>query len=129
MPLHEYECDVCGRRFEKIQKFSDPPIDVCPTCGGHVHKLISSPAFHLKGSGWYATDYAKKDTTGTDKTEGAKPGGDSKETSGAAQSEGSSDKDTSGKKSETPAASTSTSTSTETSTKTPPPKPAAKDQS
>ena len=62
MPLHEYECDVCGRRFEKIQKFSDPPIAVCPTCGGHVHKLISSPAFQFKGSGFYATDYAKKDS-------------------------------------------------------------------
>ena len=69
MPLHEYECDVCGRRFEKIQKFSDPLIEVCPTCGGHVHNLISSPAFQFKGSGWYVTDYGKKDTTGTDKTE------------------------------------------------------------
>ena len=123
MPLHEYECDVCGRRFEKIQKFSDPPIEVCPTCGGHVHKLISSPAFQFKGSGWYVTDYAKKDTTGTDKTE-AKSSGDSKESSGAAKSEGSSDKDAGGKKSETPAASASSESSTTTSTK-----PAAKDPS
>lgn len=57
MPLYEYQCDSCGRRFEKIQKFSDPLVDTCPTCGGKVHKLVSSPAFHLKGTGWYATDY------------------------------------------------------------------------
>src|SRR5437762_13932452 len=68
MPLHEYECDVCGRRFEKIQKFSDPPIEVCPTCGGHVHKLISSPAFQFKGSGWYVTDYARKILAGVRRT-------------------------------------------------------------
>ena len=95
MPLHEYECDVCGRRFEKIQKFSDPPIEVCPTCGGHVHKLISSPAFHLKGSGWYATDYAKK--TSTD----GKDAGESKGESAAAKDGGGSEKDSSEKKKDT----------------------------
>jgi putative FmdB family regulatory protein len=61
MPLYEYECDVCGHRFELIQKFSDAPVEKCPKCGGTVHKLQSAPAFHLKGTGWYATDYAKKD--------------------------------------------------------------------
>jgi putative FmdB family regulatory protein len=60
MPLYEYECDACGHRFERIQKFSDPPVDKCPTCGGKVHKLLSSPAIQFKGSGWYITDYAKK---------------------------------------------------------------------
>lgn len=63
MPLYEYECDACGHRFEAIQKFSDPPIETCPKCGSHVHKLMSAPAFHLKGSGWYITDYAKKDSS------------------------------------------------------------------
>jgi putative FmdB family regulatory protein len=62
MPLYEYECEICGHRFEKIRKFSDPPVEICPKCGGAVRKLIASPAFHLKGSGWYATDYAKKDS-------------------------------------------------------------------
>jgi putative FmdB family regulatory protein len=124
MPLHEYECDVCGRRFEKIQKFSDPPIEVCPTCGGHVHKLISSPAFHLKGSGWYVTDYAKKDTTGTDKTEKV-----SKDEAAPAKGDSGSEKDTGGKKSEPAATSPSPSTSSETSTKTTTPKPAAKEPS
>jgi putative FmdB family regulatory protein len=60
MPLYEYECQSCHRRLEKIQKFSDPPLEVCPHCGGRLEKMISSPAFHLKGSGWYATDYARK---------------------------------------------------------------------
>jgi putative FmdB family regulatory protein len=61
MPLYEYLCDECGHRFEKIQKFSDPLEDKCPKCGGPVHKLASSPAIQFKGSGFYITDYAKKD--------------------------------------------------------------------
>jgi putative FmdB family regulatory protein len=61
MPLYEYQCDACGHRFEKIQKFSDPLVDTCPKCGGVVRKLISSPAIQFKGSGFYITDYAKKD--------------------------------------------------------------------
>jgi putative FmdB family regulatory protein len=61
MPLYEYQCDACGARFELIRKFSDPPVEVCPTCGAAgLRKLVSSPAFQFKGSGWYATDYAKK---------------------------------------------------------------------
>ena len=60
MPLYEYQCDACGNRFEKIQKFSDPPPDTCPSCGGSVKKLLSSPAIQFKGTGWYITDYAKK---------------------------------------------------------------------
>jgi putative FmdB family regulatory protein len=64
MPLREYQCDACGHRFEVIQKMSDPPLEVCPKCGGVVHKLQAAPAFHLKGTGWYVTDYAKKDPSG-----------------------------------------------------------------
>jgi putative FmdB family regulatory protein len=61
MPLYEYQCDACGQRFEVIQKFSDPPADVCASCGkGPVHRLLSSPAIQFKGSGWYITDYAQK---------------------------------------------------------------------
>lgn len=64
MPLYEYECEACHNRFERIQKFSDPPVATCPKCGkGPVRKLISSPAIQFKGSGWYITDYAKKSTT------------------------------------------------------------------
>ena len=64
MPLYEYQCDACGHRFENIQKFSDPLIEKCPVCGGVVHKLMSSPAIQFKGTGWYITDYAKKDSGG-----------------------------------------------------------------
>jgi putative FmdB family regulatory protein len=61
MPLYEYECEACQKRFERIQKYSDAPIAVCPLCGkGPVKKLFSSPAIQFKGSGWYITDYAKK---------------------------------------------------------------------
>ena len=64
MPLYEYECESCGQRFEKIQKFSDPPADVCPHCGkGPVRKLLSSPAIQFKGSGFYITDYPKKSSS------------------------------------------------------------------
>src|SRR5215212_8650041 len=103
MPIREYECDVCGRRFEKIQKFSDPPIEVCPTCGGHVHKLISSPAFQFKGSGFYATDYAKKDPAG-----GSKGGSDSKHETAPPKDGAGSDKDTSTKKSDSDSSASTT---------------------
>jgi putative FmdB family regulatory protein len=80
MPLYEYECEACGSRFEKIQKFSDPPADVCAKCGkGPVRKLLSSPAIQFKGSGWYITDY-KKDTKNTKDTKDAKEPKDTKET-------------------------------------------------
>jgi putative FmdB family regulatory protein len=81
MPLYEYECDSCGHRFEVIQKFSDALVDKCPKCGAVVHKLMSSPAIQFKGSGWYITDYAKKDSTVATKAgqakEGSTSGGDS----------------------------------------------------
>lgn len=62
MPLYEYACETCGHRFEKIQKFSDALESVCPKCGGAVRKLMSSPAIQFKGSGFYITDYGKKDS-------------------------------------------------------------------
>jgi len=60
MPIYEYECLQCGKRTELLQRLADAPLAACPKCGGEVKKLISSPAFQFKGSGWYATDYAKK---------------------------------------------------------------------
>lgn len=57
MPLYEYECAACHRRTEKIQKFSDPEITVCPHCGGHLERLIHAPAVSFKGGGWYADGY------------------------------------------------------------------------
>jgi putative FmdB family regulatory protein len=58
MPLYEYECLACHRHTEKIQKFSDPEITQCPHCGGELKRVITAPAFALKGGGWYADGYA-----------------------------------------------------------------------
>jgi putative FmdB family regulatory protein len=57
MPLYEYECTACHKHTEKIQKFSDPEITTCPFCGGELKRVISAPAFALKGGGWYADGY------------------------------------------------------------------------
>jgi putative FmdB family regulatory protein len=86
MPLYEYQCESCAQRFERIQKYSDPPVAECPSCGGPVKKLLSSPAIQFKGSGWYITDYAKKPAPGDSKSES---GSDGK--SDGASKEGSSD--------------------------------------
>jgi len=64
MPIYEYQCLSCGKKTEQLQKLNDPPLAVCPTCGGELRKLISSPSFQFKGSGWYATDYAGKKGAG-----------------------------------------------------------------
>src|SRR5437867_2951743 len=81
MPLYEYECDACGERFERIQKFSDPPVEVCPHCGKKtVRKLLSSPAIQFKGTGWYITDYARKGAKDGDGGQSASA--DGKETKG-----------------------------------------------
>ena len=80
MPLYEYECPRTGKRFEVIQKFSDPPITRCdecdqhPDCEGEARKLLSAPAIQFKGTGWYVTDYGKggekpKKDSGKDKGE------------------------------------------------------------
>jgi putative FmdB family regulatory protein len=60
LPLYEYKCKKCGRRFEKIRKFSDPPFTTCESCGGKLEQLLSSPAIRFKGSGFYINDYARK---------------------------------------------------------------------
>lgn len=72
MPLYEYKCGSCGKTFEVIQKFSDEPLKTHPECGGPVERLISAPAFHLKGTGWYVTDYGKGSNGKPPKPEGGK---------------------------------------------------------
>ena len=108
MPLYEYECEACQKRFERIQKFSDPLIDVCPNCGkGPVKKLLSSPAIQFKGSGFYITDYPKKSSSEAGSKSGsggesAAPSSDAKSSSGSSTSESKSTEskpsDSSGKK-------------------------------
>ena len=67
MPIYEYRCNDCGRVFEAIQKFSDKPLKKCVHCaGGDIEKLISRSSFVLKGTGWYQTDYARKEKKGCD---------------------------------------------------------------
>jgi putative FmdB family regulatory protein len=91
MPLYEYKCANCGKKFEKIQKFSDEPLTVHEECGsGPVERLISVSALQFKGSGWYVNDYAKNG--GPSKESGSKEGKESKEKSGSeAKSESSSE--------------------------------------
>ncbi len=65
MPIYEYACPKCGE-FEVTQRITDEPLKKCPTCKStKVKKLISNTSFQLKGSGWYVTDYARKDSGGS----------------------------------------------------------------
>ena len=80
MPLYEYRCKKCGKVLEKLQRLSAKPLTVHESCGGALERLVSTSAFQFKGSGWYATDYAKglrgkpaSPTTGTDDGKGEKP--------------------------------------------------------
>lgn len=66
MPLYEYECVTCGHRTEVIQRIGAPPIGACPECSGEMKRLLSAPAFQFKGTGWYVTDYARKDKSPAD---------------------------------------------------------------
>ncbi|MBN1635012.1 MAG: zinc ribbon domain-containing protein [Deltaproteobacteria bacterium] len=69
MPIYEYKCLQCDHQFEKLQKFSDSLITNCPKCSGPVKKLVSHTSFQLKGSGWYLTDYARKNIPDSSKGE------------------------------------------------------------
>ena len=82
MPLYEYECEACAHRFERIQKYADPPIETCPKCGSKVRKLFSSPAIQFKGSGFYITDYPKSGST----SDGGRGGSKSDQKSGDGKS-------------------------------------------
>jgi putative FmdB family regulatory protein len=66
MPIYEYQCAACQRTFEAWQKASEAPIKKCELCGSpKVSKIISQSTFHLKGSGWYVTDYSRKGSSGS----------------------------------------------------------------
>ncbi len=75
MPIYEYLCKECGYKFELIQKFNDLPIEECIKCGGKVKRIISNSTFILKGSGWYLTDYARKDKEKTEESKEEKKEG------------------------------------------------------
>jgi len=69
MPIYEYHCNHCGTDIELCQKITDKPTKTCPQCGHRTLKrVISASSFHLKGSGWYVTDYGKSGQTGKKNT-------------------------------------------------------------
>jgi putative FmdB family regulatory protein len=70
MPLYEYHCSKCDKTIEVMRKFSDPPLTEHEECGGTLERLLSAPAFQLKGTGWYLTDYGKGGTKPASTTEG-----------------------------------------------------------
>jgi putative FmdB family regulatory protein len=70
MPIYEYECVKCGT-FEATQRITEKTLSKCPVCKGRVKKLISNTSFQLKGTGWYITDYARKEKAGAKSENGA----------------------------------------------------------
>jgi putative FmdB family regulatory protein len=111
MPIYEYQCQKCGT-FETTQRITEKPLGKCPTCKGKVKKLISNTSFQLKGTGWYVTDYARKDNNkGAGKGEnGAKPSAESKSDS-KGDSKGESKTESSSSGSAKPSSTSSSSTS------------------
>jgi len=87
MPLYEYQCLNCGKKTEVIQRFDDAPLAACPACGGEVKKLISSPAFQFKGTGWYVTDYAGKKGGGPESSKSKSEGKDGSSEGGGDKAE------------------------------------------
>lgn len=88
MPLYEYRCESCGSVFEVIQKFSDEPLTTHEGCGGKVERLLSPPALQFKGTGWYVTDYGRKNgSNGSNGKSHSKPAESSKSDTSGAKSE------------------------------------------
>ena len=111
MPIYEYKCNSCGKRFEKIEKFSDLPLQTHEECGGPVERLISAPAFQFKGTGWYVTDYAKSNASiGKNSGDSKKDGGSESKSESTTSSDSSSTKS-----SDTSSSNTTTSNSTSSS--------------
>jgi putative FmdB family regulatory protein len=106
MPLYEYECTECHQRTEKIQKFSDPEITVCPHCSGHLERVLSAPAIAFKGGGWYADGYGNSKPKSSESNGSAESKSGSEAKSGS-ESAGSSKSDA-GSSTAAPAASTPT---------------------
>src|ERR1700758_1560890 len=90
MPLYEYECTQCHEHTEKIQKFSDPEITICPHCSGHLERVLSAPAVSFKGGGWYADLYSNAKPKAAGESKGAASGASSSGSSSSSDSGGSS---------------------------------------
>jgi putative FmdB family regulatory protein len=133
MPIYEYRCTDCGHRLEALQRLADAPLLVCPACGKEsLTKLMSAVGFHLKGSGWYATDFKHSGTKPAEKgnpkpdaaNEGAS-GAEKGESAPAAVSSGDQKSDTRTTAKPTSSESTTTSSEKKSSATTTPAKPAA----
>ncbi len=80
MPIYEYQCEACGHVFDSLQKISESPLTKCPDCGAEaLKKLLSAPAFRLKGGGWYETDFKTGDKKNLDKPDTKKKTADKKD--------------------------------------------------
>ncbi|HEV2577966.1 MAG TPA: FmdB family zinc ribbon protein [Acidobacteriaceae bacterium] len=112
MPLYEYECKECGRRTEKIQKFSDAPLTVCPHCGGPIERTLTAPAVQFKGGGWYKDLYSSAKPAASSNGDTAKSGGEtSKPAESTAPAKSSSESSGAGSSSSTSTSSTPATTS------------------
>ncbi len=93
MPIYEYKCTKCGKEYELFQRITEPAAKSCKFCKGRVNKLMSQTTFHLKGGGWYVTDYGgktapsseakKEDTSSTSSSTETTAGNSSADTSAA----------------------------------------------
>jgi len=107
MPIYEYKCQQCGD-FEVTQKIKDKPLTRCPTCKGKVKKLISNTSFQLKGTGWYITDYPRKEKAPKEEKKEKAPAAEAKGDGKAAAGSDGKEKPASEKSAAKPAASEST---------------------
>ncbi len=86
VPIYDYQCEACQHRFELRQGFDAESVAVCPSCQGKAKRKISRVGVIFKGSGWYVTDYARKNSTLSDG--GPKESGEPLKTGGSAESNG-----------------------------------------
>jgi putative FmdB family regulatory protein len=103
MPIYEYQCAKCGV-FEVTQRITENPLKKCPTCKGKVERIISATSFVLKGSGWYATDYAKSGNTTKSETSSDSSGSTAANTNSASSASEGKSESSSTAKTEAPAA-------------------------
>lgn len=91
MPIYEYRCDECSEVFEALQRVADEPLDSCRRCGGPAKRIVSSPAIHFVGTGWYVTDYARKNQNGKGDGDGGEGKNAESGAAGSSKKEGAAD--------------------------------------